>query len=152
MRSAVCDRARAWVSLDLDGGLSTFEKRLLDRHLDGCGECCGFAEESARFTLALRAAALEPAHVEVELPRRSSFVASAIAGVGSIAAVAAAAVLAFAPHSSAPPPRVTANGALASGLTTLATNSDALGVRQHSLPRDTPRLVGEVRGTFGLPA
>jgi hypothetical protein len=152
VRTAVCDRARAWVSLDLDGGLSTFEKRLLDRHLDGCTDCHRFAEESAQFTLALRAAALEPAVVDVELPRRGSVVSSAIAGIGSIAAVAAAAVLAFSPQSASKPPRVTADGVLASGLATLATNSDALGVRQHSLPRDTPHLVGEVRGTFGVPA
>jgi hypothetical protein len=151
VRSQVCDRARAWVSLDLDGGLSTFEKRLLDRHLDGCDDCRGFAEESARFTLTLRTAALVPAHVELELPRRGSVVSSALAGLGAVAAVAAAAVIAFAPHSSSQPPRVTANGALAGGLATLATNSDAMGVRQHKLPRSTPRIATDVRGHFGLP-
>jgi hypothetical protein len=151
--SAVCDRARAWVSLDLDGGLSTFEKRLLDRHLDACDPCRAFADDSAQFTLTLREAALEPAHVVVELPRRhGSVISSALAGVGSVAAVAAAAVLAFGSHPSTQTPRVTASGQLASGLATLATNADALGVRQHTLPKATPHIAGSVRGTFGIPA
>ena len=153
MRSAVCDRARAWVSSDLDGGLSTFEKRLLDRHLDGCGECRAFAEESARFTLALRAAPLEPAYVAVELPRRrGTFVSSALAGVGAAAAVAAAAVFAFGSHPGSQLPRAAISGQLASGLAVLATNADAMGVRQHTMPNGTPRVAGSVRGTFGQPA
>src|SRR4051794_6935881 len=111
MTSAVCDRARAWVSLDLDGGLSTFEKRLLDRHLDACDGCHRFAEESAPFTLTLREAALEPAHVVLDLPRRrGSLVSSALAGVGSVAAVAAAAVLAFSSHSASQSPRAVVSG------------------------------------------
>jgi hypothetical protein len=151
--SAVCDRARAWVSLDLDGGLSTFEKRLLDRHLDGCDSCRAFADESIQFTLALREAALEPAHVVVELPRRhGSVISSALAGVGSVAAVAAAAIIAFGSHPSSPAPRASASGQLASGLAILATNADALGARQHTLPKATPYIAGSVRGTFGVPA
>ena len=124
---------------------------MLDRHLDGCGECRGFAEESARFTFTLRSAALEPAHVEIDLPRRRGrVVSSAIASVGSVAAVAAAAILAFGTHSSTPGP--TRSGALASGLATLATNADAMGVRQHTLPSGTPRTVASfVRGTYGIP-
>jgi predicted anti-sigma-YlaC factor YlaD len=150
--SAACDRARAWVSLDLDGGLSTFEKRLLDRHLDTCDPCHAFAEESAQFTLVLRDAALEPAHVVVELPRRrGSVVSSALAGVGSVAAVAAAAILAFGSHSSTQTPRVSTSGPFASGLAILATNAEAdvLGLRQNELPNVTHRAV---RGTFGFPA
>jgi hypothetical protein len=152
MTSAVCDRARAWVSLDLDGGLSTFEKRLLDRHLDTCDSCRSFADESAQFTLTLREAALEPAHVVIELPRRrGSVVSSALAGVGSVAAVAVAAILAFGSHSTQTP-RLAASGQLASGLAILTTNADALGVRQHELPNATPHIAGSVRGTFGVPA
>ena len=153
MRSAACDRARSWASLDLDGGLSTFEKRLLDRHLDACDACRGFAADAARFTLELRTTVLEPAHVEVVLPqRRGSFVSSALAGVGAAAAVAAAAVLAFGSHPGSQSPRAAISGQLASGLAVLATNSDALGVRQHMLPSGTPRVAGSVRGTFGQPA
>lgn len=152
MISAACDRARAWVSLDLDGGLSTFEKRLLDRHLDGCTGCRAFAVESARFTLALRSAPLQPAHLALDLPRRrSTVVSSAFAGLGSVAAVAAAAVFAFGSHGSSGAPLRAASGPLASGLATLATNSDAMGVRQHQLPRSTPRIAGSIRGTFGTP-
>jgi anti-sigma factor RsiW len=148
--SAACDRARAWASLDIDGGLSTFEKRLLDRHLDGCGECRTFAEQAALFTLTLRSAPLEPAHVVVDVPRRrGTFVSSAVASVGSIAAVAAAAMLAFGHHGSTAAPQ--RHSALAAGLATLATNADSMGVRQHELPVGTPRLVGSVRGTFGTP-
>ncbi|HEV2591520.1 MAG TPA: zf-HC2 domain-containing protein [Gaiellaceae bacterium] len=152
MTSAACDRARAWVSLDLDGGLSTFEKRLLDRHLDACGECHAFADDAALLTLQLRAAPLEPAHVTVALPRRGgSLVSSALAGVGAAAAVAAAAVLAFGAHSGSRTPRVTSSGQLASGLAVLTTNADALGVPQHELPKASPRIVTSVRGTFGIP-
>lgn len=141
------------MSLDLDGGLSTFEKRLLDRHLDTCGECRGFAADAARITLELRTAVLEPAHVEIALPRhRGSFVSSALAGVGAVAAVAAAAVLAFGSHPASQTPRAATSGQLASGLAVLATNSDALGVRQHMLSNGTPRLAGSVRGAFGQPA
>lgn len=153
MISAVCDRARAWVSLDLDGGLSTFEKRLLDRHLDGCTDCRAFAQDSAHFTLELRSAPLLPAHVALQLPRRrSTVVSSAVAGLGSIAAVAAAAMLAFGTHGVSHAPARASSGPLASGLATLATNADALGVRQHALPSGTPaRIAGSVRGTFGVP-
>jgi predicted anti-sigma-YlaC factor YlaD len=137
--------------VDIDGGLSTFEKRLLDRHLDGCGECRTFAEDAALFTLTLRSAPLEPAHVVVDVPRRRRrvSVSGAVASVASVAAVVAAAMLVFAPHGSTrTPPGTTA---LASGLATLALNADSLGMRQHELPRGTPRFAGAVRGTYGVP-
>jgi ferric-dicitrate binding protein FerR (iron transport regulator) len=151
MTSAACDRARAWVSLDLDGGLSTFEKRLLDRHLDACGECHSFAEGAAQLTVQLRAAPLEPAHLAITLPRRRSVIPSAIAGIGAAAAVAAAAVLAFGSHSGARAPHVAASHELVSGLAVLTTNADAIGVPQHELPKSSTRFATSVRGTFGLP-
>jgi predicted anti-sigma-YlaC factor YlaD len=38
-----CRRCREWVSLELDVGLSEFERALMSRHLAGCPECSDFA-------------------------------------------------------------------------------------------------------------
>ena len=58
-RPANCERARAWVSLCLDGELSELEDALLAAHLRGCAACSGY-EESVRGTVvALRARPLE---------------------------------------------------------------------------------------------
>ena len=54
-----CERARQWVSAELDGRLSEFEQALLDGHLSGCPECSGFRASTTRFTQQLRAAPLE---------------------------------------------------------------------------------------------
>jgi predicted anti-sigma-YlaC factor YlaD len=57
--SGHCERARQWVSAELDGRLSEFEQALLDGHLRGCAECSGFRASATRFTEQLRAAPLE---------------------------------------------------------------------------------------------
>ena len=57
--SGHCERARQWVSAELDGRLSEFEQALLDGHLAGCAECSGFRASATRFTQQLRAAPLE---------------------------------------------------------------------------------------------
>ena len=45
VRTSVCERARAWVSLALDGELSELERRLLDAHVGRCAACDAFAAE-----------------------------------------------------------------------------------------------------------
>ena len=45
-----CERAREWASLELDGELSTFERALLDAHLEGCRTCTEFRSSISGLT------------------------------------------------------------------------------------------------------
>ena len=97
--SGHCERARQWVSAELDGRLSEFEQALLDGHLNGCAECSSFRASTTRFTQELRAAPLERLETPIAISRvrrRFSFrIAPAVAalavmavGLGSILASA----------------------------------------------------------------
>jgi Putative zinc-finger len=96
---AHCERARQWVSAELDGRLSEFEQALLDGHLASCAACSAFRASAVRFTYELRAAPLERLEqpVGVTPRRRISFrIAPAVAalavtavGLGSILASSA---------------------------------------------------------------
>ena len=72
-RPHLCDRAREWASLRVDGELSELENALLDSHLFRCDGCRGFVREAEAVATALRSVALEPAPAPVvlELPVRS---------------------------------------------------------------------------------
>ena len=81
--------------------LSSFEGRLLDRHLRGCASCRAFADSAAALTGLMRSASLEEPSRRVELPaaparRVPRRAAGAFATMG-IAAVAAFAL--FVPSS-----------------------------------------------------
>ena len=66
----LCERARFWASLRLDGELSELEGALLDAHLARCAGCRAIADGFAASTTALRSAPLEGvASVAVDLPR-----------------------------------------------------------------------------------
>jgi predicted anti-sigma-YlaC factor YlaD len=66
----LCERARFWASLRLDGELSELEGALLDAHLARCAGCQAVAEGFGVSTIALRSAPLEhAAPVAVDLPR-----------------------------------------------------------------------------------
>lgn len=65
-----CDRARAWLSLRLDGELSELEGFMLGSHLSRCAECRAFAADASAFTEALRTAPLVPLERPVSLPAR----------------------------------------------------------------------------------
>jgi ferric-dicitrate binding protein FerR (iron transport regulator) len=54
LQGVLCDRAREWVSLRLDGELSPLEDELLDRHLELCAECSAFEEDVRWATDVLR--------------------------------------------------------------------------------------------------
>jgi predicted anti-sigma-YlaC factor YlaD len=71
-RGQLCDRARQWASLKLDGELSELESALLDAHLARCEPCRGFAVEAQGIAGALRSVASEPlpAPIELDLHRR----------------------------------------------------------------------------------
>jgi hypothetical protein len=55
----LCERARFWASLRLDGELSELEGALLDAHLARCAGCRAVADGFDASTLALRSAPLE---------------------------------------------------------------------------------------------
>lgn len=69
-KGQLCDRARHWASLRLDGELSELEAALLDAHLERCPGCRAFAEEADGIVGALRAVALDPLQAPVVIPLR----------------------------------------------------------------------------------
>jgi predicted anti-sigma-YlaC factor YlaD len=149
-----CERFRSSVSLALDGMLSTFESRLLERHLETCASCEAFAADVSGQTLQLRAAPLELApqlaDIGLAAPRRARRVATfAAAGV----AAAAAAVLSLTPSH-------TTQQAVASPSTGRAllavVPSQPTANRNFQLPRlelvSPASADGPVRGYYGVPA
>ena len=99
VRTSVCERARAWVSLSLDGELSELERRLLDVHVERCAPCAAFEAEVTALVGELRAASQEPLPVErrvVAWQRRPVAPVLRIASrAGAVAAAAAAAIAMF---------------------------------------------------------
>jgi predicted anti-sigma-YlaC factor YlaD len=92
-----CERAREWASLELDGELSTFERALLEAHLEGCRTCTEFSSSISGLTGALRSAPHERlggvvigGHVRRRVRMRLAPAAAAMAvaavGLGSIVA------------------------------------------------------------------
>jgi ferric-dicitrate binding protein FerR (iron transport regulator) len=67
----LCDRAREWTSLSLDGELSEMERALLARHLAGCPSCREFDLVLREATERLRATPLERPARTFEPPRRA---------------------------------------------------------------------------------
>jgi predicted anti-sigma-YlaC factor YlaD len=67
---ANCARARSWVSHELDGELSQFERVFLAAHLRRCGECARFAEDVRSFTHLVRSSPLEQPERAFEIPVR----------------------------------------------------------------------------------
>ena len=93
-RSGRCERARQWASLRVDGELTELEDALLEKHLEGCAACRGFAARVTATTELVRATPQEkpeiayaPAeHRVTRLPvgRRTAIVAiAAAAALGS---------------------------------------------------------------------
>jgi anti-sigma factor RsiW len=91
LRPQICERAREWASLRLDGELSELERALLDAHTRRCGACAHYVEEIGAITASIRSAELEQPR-PVILPLRRSF---AWATRALQAGAAAAAVLAI---------------------------------------------------------
>jgi predicted anti-sigma-YlaC factor YlaD len=60
--AAECERARAWVSLGLDGELSQVEQALLRAHVGRCTPCAGFARDLGGLTHRIRSTPLERPH------------------------------------------------------------------------------------------
>jgi anti-sigma factor RsiW len=87
-RPLLCERTRAWGSLDLDGELSDFERVLMQSHLDRCAACAAFVSDIGTTTLTVRGAVLEPLPHLVALPTRSRrFRAAGVMRLGAVAGV-----------------------------------------------------------------
>lgn len=94
-------RVRAFVSLDLDGELSEFERSIVDAHVDHCATCREFRASAAASTAALRSAPLEPVAYSFTVPRRASRLAP-LSAAAAAAAAAAVFVVGFATAVSPP--------------------------------------------------
>lgn len=71
IEGGVCNRARAWTSLRLDGELSPLEEELLERHLTACDDCRAFANDVRRVTDVMRLTPAERPSRWVTIPARS---------------------------------------------------------------------------------
>ena len=78
--SRSCERARSWVSLDLDDELSELEGAMLRAHTARCVPCAQFQSEAVAITHKLRLAPLEPLPAPIALPPRRRVVGPAAAG------------------------------------------------------------------------
>ncbi|HZU20600.1 MAG TPA: zf-HC2 domain-containing protein [Gaiellaceae bacterium] len=153
MRAAQCDRARFWISLQLDGVLSEFETALLDQHVGRCADCRVFKAEASAHTALLRSAAHEPLAVPVALPERSRPTRRVLTAAGSVAASAAAAVLALHGLTAHPANRSAVRVrtvARPAALAVLAVDASTLGVRRNLRGGQPDGTI--VRGTYGQPA
>jgi len=89
-KTAACERALQWVSLELDGELSEFESALLERHLERCGSCAASRAEIGGFTRLIRAAPLAVSSSGVTVPAPPSRRRSLARRAAAAALVAAA--------------------------------------------------------------
>lgn len=94
-KSQLCERARAWASLRVDGELSELESALLDAHLGRCAACRSFATGAEGVAAALRSAGVQqptPLVLAARPARRTGLRALQVAA--AVAIVASAGVLA----------------------------------------------------------
>jgi predicted anti-sigma-YlaC factor YlaD len=104
-KGQLCDRARRWASLHVDGELSELETALLDAHLGRCDGCRAFAREADGIAAALRAVAMErperPVVVALPLVPRAPRVRAlqvAIAAASVLVAAVLGSILGVASH------------------------------------------------------
>jgi predicted anti-sigma-YlaC factor YlaD len=69
----MCERAREWASLRLDGELSELERALLDAHTRNCAACAEYVADVGALTVAIRSAELERLPRPIVLPLRRSY-------------------------------------------------------------------------------
>ncbi|MGH3036204.1 MAG: zf-HC2 domain-containing protein [Gaiellaceae bacterium] len=95
MWDSVCERAREWSSLRLDGELSVLEEELLERHLGVCELCADFEDGMRTTAGAMRAAPVERPSRRTRIParraagfstkrRRTAVVAAAALALGAL--------------------------------------------------------------------
>jgi predicted anti-sigma-YlaC factor YlaD len=91
-RAQRCDRAREWISLQLDGELSEFERIVLEAHVARCGDCRAFRVDVRGISRELRHAPLEPLPRPIVLPRRTRVAGRTLQYVAAAAAAVAVAI------------------------------------------------------------
>jgi predicted anti-sigma-YlaC factor YlaD len=91
MLDPLCERARAWASLDLDDDLGEIERVLLDDHLSRCSGCATFVAGMRELTAVVRAAPQERPERPLFLPqrRRRAAVAMRVLAAATVVALAA---------------------------------------------------------------
>ena len=107
----LCERARFWASLRLDGELSELEGALLDAHLARCAGCQAVVEGFGASTTVLRSATLERvAPVAIDLPRspRRLLASVAVAAVLALGVIAGGLVSGQVSRNAASAPHVVA--------------------------------------------
>jgi predicted anti-sigma-YlaC factor YlaD len=108
VQSVECERARAWVSLELDGELSEVEGALLRAHVGRCAACADFARDVDALTQEIRTARPQrPAVTRVSSHSRRAATRRLRLGAAAAAVVAVAAgfgSLAGSLTSPSPPP------------------------------------------------
>lgn len=98
----MCERAREWASLGLDGELSELERALLSAHTKRCYACAQYVAEVGVITTVIRETPLQRLSYPVELPIRrrlgwSSRVLQAGAATAAVVAATAGLALQFGP-------------------------------------------------------
>ncbi len=103
-RTTACERAAQWISLELDDELGAIERDGLARHLGRCEPCRLVSRDIGAFTVLLREATVlgRESHASPKVESGGTAGRGRRAALaGSLAAVvAAAAAVAFLPHSS----------------------------------------------------
>ena len=102
VRPLECERTRHFLSVRLDGGLSHFERMLVESHVAQCESCHVFETRITEVTEAVRSAPYEQLAVSVQLPSRRSIAWRTVARGASVAAAASVAVVAFLGFAAAP--------------------------------------------------
>jgi predicted anti-sigma-YlaC factor YlaD len=106
----LCERARFWASLRLDGELSELEGALLDAHLARCAGCREITDGFAASTAAVRSAPLErlaPVAIDVTRSPRRLLATISVAAVLVLGVIAGGLVRGQVSHGS-PAPRAVA--------------------------------------------
>jgi anti-sigma factor RsiW len=91
-RPASCNRAAEFVSLELDGELSPFERAMLERHIQRCELCAEYARTVVGLTELLRATPVEEFRLPIVQLRSRRRVGRVVRSVAATAAVAAVGV------------------------------------------------------------
>ncbi len=90
----LCERMRAYVSLEVDGELADLEQAMLEAHVAQCATCSAYRADVHGFTRELRSAPHERLERRVALPRvRSRIPLRALQAAAAAASVAAAFVV-----------------------------------------------------------
>jgi ferric-dicitrate binding protein FerR (iron transport regulator) len=89
IRPKSCERAAQFVSLELDGELSRFERAMLKRHLQRCAPCAAYARDVTGLTELLRAAPVEQIRLPIVFSLQRSWVFRVLPSIAAAAAVAA---------------------------------------------------------------